>query len=53
MEKHPIEHWAEKKQLPAWQFAAAKAHEGWPQGFEVTEDEFDEAVRAATGIALR
>jgi hypothetical protein len=53
MDKQPIEKWAEQKHLPAWQFAAAKAHENWPQGFEVTEEEFDEAVHAACGIALR
>jgi hypothetical protein len=53
MEKQPIEKWAEQKQLPAWEFAAAKAHESWPLGFEVTEEEFDQAVQAACGVALR
>jgi hypothetical protein len=53
LEKKPIEVWAELKKLPDWQFAAAKAHENWPQGFEVTEEEFDQAVQAACGIALR
>jgi len=53
MEKQSIEKWAEQKKLPAWKFAAAKAHEGWPQSFEVTEEEFDEAVQAACGVALR
>ena len=53
MEKQAIEKWAEQKKLPAWKFAAAKAHEAWPQGFEVTEEEFDEAVQAACGVALR
>lgn len=49
----PVERWAEQKKLPAWKFAAAKAHEAWPQGYEVTEEEFDQAVKAACGIALR
>jgi hypothetical protein len=53
MEKKPVEKWAEQKKLPAWQFAAAKAHEAWPQGYEATEEEFDQAVKAACGIALR
>jgi hypothetical protein len=53
MPKQPIEKWAEQKKLPAWMFAAAKAHENWPQGFEVTEEDFDQAVQAACGVALR
>ena len=53
MKKQPVETWAEQKKLPAWQFAAARAHEAWPQGFEVTEEEFDQAVQSACGIALR
>ena len=32
----------------AWKFAAARALRQWPQGAEVTEAEFDEAVRIAT-----
>ena len=53
MEKQPVEKWAEQKKLPAWKFAAAKAHASWPLGFEVSEEEFDQAVHAACGIALR
>jgi hypothetical protein len=31
-----------------WKFAAAKAGAQWPENKEVTENEFDEAVRMAT-----
>lgn len=51
--KRTAEGWADEKKVPAWQFAAAKAHESWPQGYEVTEEEFEQAVKAACGIALR
>lgn len=34
------------------QFARAKAHRRWPEGKEVTEHEFDEAVAEANGIGL-
>jgi len=51
--RKPIEGWADDKKLPAWQVAAARAFEAWPQGVEVTEEEFDRAVQAACGVALR
>jgi hypothetical protein len=50
MKKQPVETWAEQKKLSAWQLAAARAHESWPQGYEITEEAFDQA---ACGIALR
>jgi hypothetical protein len=53
MEKRPISEWAELKKLPRWKFAAAKAHESWPEGLKVTEEEFDQAVQAACGVAMR
>lgn len=31
-----------------WRFAAAKAMHGWPEGRELTETDFDAAVKAAT-----
>jgi hypothetical protein len=37
----------------AWYLAAARAHERWPVGREVTEAEYDAAVLAATNTALR
>ena len=36
-----------------WRFAAAKAHENWPQGVELTEADYDRAVSAATSVTLR
>jgi hypothetical protein len=36
-----------------WRFAAAKAHENWPQGVELTEADYDRAVQAATSVTLR
>lgn len=30
-----------------WRFAAAKASCGWPEGKEMTEEEFDAAIKAA------
>ncbi len=52
-ERRPFEQWAEAKKTPAWKLAAAKAHENWPLGREVTEAAFDQAVRAACDVALR
>lgn len=34
-------------------FAAAKAHNAWPVGREMTEDEFNKAVAAAQAVQLR
>ena len=36
-----------------WRFAAAKAMHGWPIGAEVSEQEFDEAIAAATSATAR
>lgn len=36
-----------------WKFAAARAHEGWPEGKELTEAEFDAAIEIATGHVAR
>lgn len=51
--RKPVESWAAAKkhtERNAWKFAAARAGERWPHGFEVTEAEYDEAVdRAANG----
>ena len=36
-----------------WKFAAAKAHESWPEGWTVTEAEFDRIVEHVTnGVQL-
>src|SRR5688572_13207356 len=34
-------------------FAQAKALRGWPEGAEVTEQEFDSAIKEAQGIEAR
>jgi hypothetical protein len=34
------------------QFAMAKAHRRWPEGAEVTEEDFDKAVAEAGQVAL-
>lgn len=34
-------------------FRMAKAHAGWPEGKEVTESDFDDAVEAAGNISLQ
>jgi hypothetical protein len=39
--------------VPTWHFLAAKAHERWPLGLELSEAEYDQAVAAATGATLR
>ena len=36
----------------AWVFRAAKALEGWPQGRELTEAEYDAACSRAAGLAV-
>jgi hypothetical protein len=37
-----------------WKFAAAKAHQRWPEGLTVTKAQFDEAIELVTnGITLR
>lgn len=37
----------------AWKFTAAKAARQWPEGKEVTEEEFDDAVKEAAGVTAR
>lgn len=50
--RQPVESWAKAKGHN-WQLASTAAHEQWPQGLEVTEAQYDDAVRRATGVALR
>lgn len=35
-----------------WKFAAARAHNVWPEGKELTEHEFDAAVESATNTPI-
>jgi hypothetical protein len=46
-ERKPAEQWATAKQH-TWQFAAAKAFRQWPVGAEVTEKDYDVAVKEAS-----
>ena len=41
-----------RKPVPNWKFAIAKKKADWPQGFMVTEDEYDAAETSAGGIKL-
>ena len=34
-----------------WKFAAAKAGNAWPNGFEITESDFDAAIDGHTNLA--
>ena len=51
-ERRPVESWAKAKGH-SWELASTAAHEQWPHGLEVTEAQYDDAVRRATGVALR
>ena len=64
-----VEHWAEKRGMrdrflapigeferpnPAYQdYAQAKAHGNWPEGMEMTEAEFDQAIADAKAHSFR
>lgn len=47
-----VEQHAEGKQIPAWLFAAARAHHNWPQGRELTEAAFTAALEQTKGIRI-
>lgn len=49
----PAEEWSRRKGTPAWAFAAAKTKAGWALGQEVTEEEYERAVRAALEEVIR
>lgn len=36
-----------------WKYRAAKAGQGWVEGFEATENEFDRAIAKACGGTIR
>jgi hypothetical protein len=50
--RRPFETWATEKQPAPWQAAAARTMRGWVIGREVTEAEFDDAIKAAGSIVL-
>ena len=39
--------------VPDWRFQAAKAHERWPDGKMLTEEQYDAAVKTALNVTLR
>lgn len=49
----PVEEWAARKGTPTWLLAAARVKAGWALGQEVTEEEYDRAVRLAEGEVIR
>jgi hypothetical protein len=54
-ERKPIEQWAEAKKhtgAESWKFAVAKAFRQWPEGAEVTETDYDKAVKEASDQPL-
>lgn len=52
-EKQPAETWAKERETPLWVFAAAKAMQRWPEGFELTREDFDAACDAAQAEVIR
>lgn len=43
-----------KRQNPKFvQYAMAKAHRNWPEGAEVTEEEFDKAVAESSQVGIQ
>lgn len=49
----PIEVWAVELNTPAWLFAAAKMHAGWPIGRHVTRDAYVAGVDGAKSVTCR
>lgn len=50
--KDTVENWAGAKGTPDWLFAAARAHEGWGQGAQLTETQYDEVVKAVAALPI-
>ncbi len=51
-ERRPIEKHRDAKKTPEWLFRAAKAQRHWAQGAEVTEADFDLALKEAGSIRI-
>jgi acyl transferase domain-containing protein len=52
--RRPPEEWCVAKKTPAWLFAAAEALHRWIRsGVQLTEAEYDDAIRAAAQMPLR
>lgn len=55
-ERRKVEDWATAQGhvgRNAWMLAAAKAHEGWPAGYEITLGAYQAAVDAAVNVPMR
>jgi hypothetical protein len=51
--RKPIEAWESERHIPGWLRAATRALHRFPQGRELLESEFDEAVSRASALVLR
>ena len=51
--KRTVEAIASERATPSWLFAAAKALHAWPNGMEVTDEEFAVALVAAANVQIR
>ena len=51
--RKPIEEWQRQKVIVPWLFAFASTQHHWPVGRELTEAEFDAAIKAAFDVAFR
>lgn len=48
-----FEDWARAKKTAAWEVAAAKAMHRWPVGKEMSEADYDKAIKDATTHTIR
>lgn len=44
--KKTVEHWSAAKKIPKWAFNGARALRQWPVNAEVTEEDFDKAIKS-------
>lgn len=47
------EHWHTELETQAWELAAAKMNEQWPEGRELTRKQYTAAVEKASGLVSR
>lgn len=52
-QRHPVETLREKAGTPDWLFAAAKQKHGWPVGAELTQVDYEAAIKAAGNEVIR
>lgn len=51
-QRKPFEEWVAEKKPAAWLAAAGRAHRGWAIGREVTEADFDAALKDAGAVVI-